>query len=168
MTELKGVDKLNKDITNVLNNGLHTDLEYILGTDFCYYTESEQIQFAVLMMSKSDTYWRKFIEQRFGLSLNERDMWIFSILHEIGHNRTLDNVDDYNYNKARFIKWLIEKPFIGGTKFANMVYFGLADEIIATAWAVHFFKKHKKLCRNTSEKAFILIKNFLDDNGVSE
>lgn len=167
MNNLKGYDELNAKINALLNKGLHTDIEYLMANDFCYLSTTDTVHCSFFAI-KSDEYWQKFIGRKFGLKLYDYDMWIFSVLHEIGHYNTLDEVTDRDYNYSRFVKWIIERPFVSGTKLANDIYFGLPDEIIATAWAVRFFRKHKKLCRRLSEQAFDYIKEFYTLNNITE
>lgn len=168
VTELKGVENLNSKMTALLNNGLGTDIDYIIGADFCFWSDSDSVQFSPFMMNDCDNYWRQFLKNRFKLNIEMRDMWIFSVLHEVGHYHTLDDVSDFNEKYSRVVKWVIEKPFVSSTRLASMIYFALPDEIVATAWAVRFYKKHRLLCQRISEQAFGYIREFLDENGVTE
>ena len=86
--------KLNtKSIDNILNKFLKSyGLTVFAGTDWAYYYTSDKIEYAFVSMSVMDNYYQRFIKS-LGFEGNA-DLFIISLLHELGHHMTLDDLTD--------------------------------------------------------------------------
>ena len=74
------------------------------------------------------------------------NVFVWSLLHELGHCMTWDNFDDEEYE--RIYK---KKARIWGTK-ATLPYYRLPDEMAATKWAVEYANTHKAEIKEFWEK----------------
>ena len=88
------------------------------------------------------------------------NVFVWSLLHELGHHMTWDDFDDEEYD--RIYK---KKGRIMGTK-ATLPYYRLPDEVAATKWAVEYANTHKEEVKDFWEKVyaeanelFILLRN---------
>lgn len=157
MAKLKGLKKLNKAITaEVATFGIK---KAVCETEFAYYFSDNHIGYKAVV-DISDEIFDAFVEERFEYHV-EQDFPI-SLLHEIGHRETGDDIDGGLYEwclaeKERINKRIAEAEDEETLKHFYFQYFNLPDEIMATQWAVNFAKRHpkkiKKMWKNI-EKAF--------------
>ena len=64
-----------------------------------------------------------------------------SFLHELGHHETYELLEDDEIDFSESEKERIRATMESGHE-ANMAYYYLPDEIIATQWAVNFMNEH--------------------------
>lgn len=140
-------------ITRTINKFLSTngfDCKAKLDTDFCYYYNSSTIGYPVVMQKEMDNYFMDFAES---LGLNvDCGCFILSLFHEIGHNETLDDIDDKIRAYCQDVKATLSSNFND-----IQTYFRLEDEIRATRWAVNYINKHPmkiKMLTRQLEKEF--------------
>lgn len=169
MSKIKGVKKLNKAIENELSSfkvSAKLDKEFTMSVDDKIITYS-------ITTSEVDKWFDEFVFKTFGFSI-END-FVMSLLHEIGHLKTLDNIEDETYEKDLKEKEKITKKIQSDKtdtekkeKNLHFKYFALPTEIVATAWAVSWARKHpkkyKKMCENTT----LAIQEFYKINKVTE
>lgn len=73
---------------------------------------------------------------------------VWSILHEIGHYHTLDEVEDTT--KVMAIKSLcatLDKDRVRGLPLIENMYFDCEDEWLATEWACDYVARHPRFCK---------------------
>ena len=148
MSKVKGIKKLNKAITKEIESfGIK---KAKVDTEYSYLDRI--VYFKLTKGTLEDEWFKNFILERFGYKVEFP--FVISILHEIGHYKTLDELYENNtlYNFCNSEKKRIKKEMETeeGTDRACQLefeYFNLPDEIIATAWAVNWAKKHPKKVR---------------------
>lgn len=146
MAKMKGVQKLNKSITAAFADFGITKMQ--LTTDYGYYASNKSIDYRLTEGHIEDIWFNEFVKERFGLTV--KNIFMFSILHEIGHHETIEEIyeSDFLYDfcmkeKERIHKKM-QKASAKKSKKLEWEYFNLPDEIAATAWAVDYIRHHKK------------------------
>lgn len=169
MAKLKGVKKLNKAISAELKD---FNVNAQLDTEFGLYPEDKLIGYKI-DVNIVDKWFDEFVCKTFGFNVGEND-FVLSLLHEIGHLKTLKYIENETYEndieQKRKISKKISKKGIAEKeeKKLNFKYFALPTEIVATAWAVEWAREHprkyKKMCENT----LLAIQEFYKVNNVTE
>lgn len=138
--KLRGTTKLKAHMTNFLRP---FGLKAILGKDFAYYPVTEQVQFTLVMEDRADKIFRKFIADTFNYEI--KDMFLFSLLHEVGHHFTIDDFEyeelDKEWKHKSRIEWEIDED---NYNEKSIEYFSLPSEYAATAWAVSYMRDHEE------------------------
>ena len=114
-------------ITNILNE-FFTPFDCIAepGTDFSYDSSSNTITYALLV---NDEHAESFIHFAESLNPVHADIFLWSVLHELGHNQTeddFDEEDEVNY-------WRIASNAKNDEE-----YYNIPEEYAATDWAGKF------------------------------
>lgn len=114
-----------------------------LGKEFAYHPVTEEVQFTVFMTERIDRLFAKFISDTFNYKVT--DMFLISILHEVGHHVTLDDFEDEELNDEWKRKSRIEWELDDSNYDEKMMeYFNLPSERAATAWAVSYMRAHEE------------------------
>lgn len=166
--KLKGVKKLNKTIENEL---VAFKVKAILDTEFSISVDEKIITYS-LTRSMVDDWFDEFVFKTFGFDVGEND-FVISLLHEIGHLKTLKNIEENTYDECREkIKKITKKLEKADTerkeKNLHFKYFSVPSELVATAWAVDWARKHPKKYRKMCENVNLAIQNFYKNNNVTE
>ena len=111
------------------------------GRVFCTETESINEEYIEIIYSFKQLARHDDGEIEFGRNIRSRAPFTagfstltLSLLHELGHNETLDDIPDY-YDREKALKQT-HKHCKGNLRMLNMMYFSLPDEYLATQWAV--------------------------------
>lgn len=168
MAKLKGIKKLNKAIARELDL---FKVQAMLDGEFGMYVDERIVAYA-LTHSVVDEWFDEFVFKTFGFEVGEND-FVLSLLHEIGHLKTLKNVDEETYDKCHAKIEKITKKLDKATteqeeKKLHFKYFAVPTELIATAWAVEWARKHPKKYRKMCENTAVAIQEFYKANGVTE
>ena len=94
------------------------------------------------------TWWKRFmmkyLMREFGLFLSEKDDYIFSLLHEIGHYVTLEgipaNVIQQNYDQA-----MLKIDQTANAYEYEMAYRQMPIEQMADLWAIDFIETYPEV-----------------------
>ncbi len=141
--KLKGIPKLDKMLTEFLEKfGCTAEM----GKEFCYWHDDELINYTLVVSTFSDKIWKEYVYKTFNYKIE--NIFIFSLLHEVGHHFTMDNFPEFCKNKEEKMVEKIEKALSESNseildKKLNLEYFNLPMERTATKWAVRYAKKHK-------------------------
>ena len=145
-----------KPVNNCLNKFMREwGLTAEIGTDFAYLYEKRVVVWTPIVASQNDIDFQNFFES---LGCNVKcDVFLYSILHEIGHSQTLDDVDDEDYAYSLDRK---------AQPISNYEYFKLPDEIAATQWAVDFLNNNTEKVRLFWEEFVPKMMNFYKKNNI--
>ena len=139
---LLGIDKIN----NVLNEFLaEFDITAELGTDFAYWYASGKITYSLVLPEGQDYFMNNF--NRLAPDI-KCDPFLASFLHEVGHNETLDWIEEAEEAYCDIMKKGLEKKLdkcIGDPKKKeelHQIYFDLPDEYEATMWAIEYMREN--------------------------
>lgn len=169
MAKLKGRKKLNKAITELVKPFGISKAK--LGTEFAYYFNDEHIEFQMTCDDWTDKVFDEFLLEYFGF-VNPYP-FVISILHEIGHHVTLEDLTENeiylsDWVKERIPERLQKAKDIDDKKQIEFEYFTLPDEIAATTWAIDYFRQNREECDKMYKKACKALCKFYKKNGVTE
>lgn len=169
MAKIKGLKKLNKTISKELTPfGIK---KAFLSDEYSYIFSSKQITFKLTEDTLEDDWFNEFIQERFDYDV--RYPFIISLLHEVGHHKTDEQIQNELYNfcfeeKERINKEMESVTTVEDAKRLEWQYFNLPDEIVATAWAVKYAKANPKKVKKMWEKTQKALFKFYDKNNVVE
>lgn len=120
------------------------------GDRFIYWNDgtNEVINYSIESFDKeSEKEFNNYIEKTYGVDMSKYS-FIFSLLHEVGHYMTIEQVDVENEN---LLRQLIKD---------NSTYFNLESEKLANDWAFWYFTSCYNECKRFTKKVLPLIKHF--------
>lgn len=145
MNKLHGIKKMDKTMRKAFYQATGINLPMKLDSDFYYIPEKEKVRYSIIMSTRADYNFQKFLKTYFHLSIqSDIELFCISVLHEFGHFITYDNIaeDDFILSKKeqeKIEQALIENP---DDDVIYSRYFLLPLEIMATMWAVEFITTH--------------------------
>ena len=164
--EVKGIKKLNKTISAQLKPFGISKAECDTGYTYCYADNS--VTFKIQENEPDDIHFAQFIEKRF--NYKPKYMFIISLLHEVGHYQTFDDVDGGMLNFCQLEKQRIirESENASEEKLLELEeqYFNLPDELLATYWAVEYAKNHPQEIQKMWNIAKTALFEFYQENGL--
>lgn len=142
--EIKGANKLENTINKFL---APFELTSCLSSDFSYEFAKDRVNFSLVVADYASAYFQDFIH-----SIWEEvtiDTFLISLLHEVGHAETWDELEEddiaYSNNMKDFIKKELEADVSEARRRElHFKYFNLPDEIAATTWAIEYIKDNAK------------------------
>lgn len=116
------------ELERTLNTIAHEfECDAVIGNEFAYYYEENLI---VVDPFDKDEAFLNFARKN---GLNETvSSFVISFFHELGHNETIDFVEEYDGDK---------------NALSAEEYFNLEEEFEATAWAIDFYNEHLELVK---------------------
>lgn len=115
-----------KALEKMLNSIAHEfECDAVIGNEFAYYYEEN-----LVVVDPFDTN-ERFLELARENGLNEKvSSFVISFFHELGHNETIDSVEEYEGDK---------------NALTMEEYFYLEEEYEATMWAIDFCNNNMEL-----------------------
>jgi hypothetical protein len=149
MSKLKGIKGLERTINNFL---FPFGLKGSLNNDFSYEYLNDKVNFSIVVPKKLDNWFKEYIYSQWGY-IGEVDIFLLSLLHEIGHSETWDefedNFEEYSLKRKQisFDLHLLyytnrEQNIEEKIKELHFKYFDLPEERAATEWAVEYIKSN--------------------------
>ena len=165
MVKVKGIRKLNKAIGTQLKPFGIIGAE--LSNTYAYIRGEDRVTYKLTEGTIEDKWFIEFIKERFNYIA--RYPFIMSLLHEVGHHKTDDDITDNVYvfcekEKKRINKAMTRAKTLKTCKKLEYQYFNLPDEIMATAWAVEYAKKHPQEIENMWNKSREALIKFYEQN----
>lgn len=158
MTELQGVERLEKIVSSIAFF-INEEYRAFLAADSMADIEQGYIFFSIITIEREDKLFMEDIYKREGeLPILSNLMW--SILHEIGHLETQNEMEDDSRNRREIAELSLVNPDEASNK-----YHQLYNEIIATDWAVVFALENSVLCCSWDQILLSELQNFLEING---
>ena len=122
-----------KPITDILNKFLAPfECVAYLGTDFCYMTTTNSIEYTFVIGEEDDSEFQKYCNSLFPEI--KADTFLWSFLHELGHHETEDDFEEEEWYEY-------QRRISSGIN--NDEYFRLPIENAATTWAGEYILTHK-------------------------
>ena len=167
MAKLKGYKKLNKAITAPLKQfGIK---KAVCGKSYSYLFNKEKIIFQ-LTIGIEDEWFNTFVKKRFDYKIEYP--FVISLLHEVGHHLNNEDIDGEVYAFCLSEKARIDREMLSASKKRQkeleFQYFSLPDEIMATAWAINYAKKHPKKIKKMWRKMQPAILEFYAKNNITD
>lgn len=139
MSKIKGVSNLNNAVSYIVKKYTQAEVDCYMADEFSYSSADEEISFSLIETARTAETFCKFINKNGGKCNDTFDEFTYSILHEIGHYYTLDDMNNTVYKLSHIVQTLIEKVFkkTNSTKIYSLYYY-LPHEIIASKYAIDF------------------------------
>lgn len=161
--KLKGVWRLNRAVNKLTSK---FNLKAKLDTEYIAYLKSRRIGYTLFATEDADTYFREYINELFP-NAPRLSIFTWSVLHEIGHFQTEDDVTDWKYetDMKKFLAvadddapvWRVQKM---------KAYFRLESESLATQWACEYVKNNQEEVKKWNYKMCQKIIWFYHKNNV--
>ena len=155
---MKGLSK----ITKLLNDFVKTideELSIEEDSDFAYYPLSNKITYSLVVSEKNNADFMRSVE-----FFNPRvkcDIFLWSILHEIGHHETIDELSDTDLADSELIKFFVSNGCV-----SEELYYECPDERAATGWAVQYAESHAAILAKFWEELQKAIMRFYKLNHI--
>ena len=164
--KLIGQKKLEKGITQIFSKAVGEYISMGLDADFWYDCITEEVHFSIIMSERGDRCFKKFFRKQYGIDLKTSvELFVMSVLHEIGHYYTYDDVTDDIFNYCKDEEERIQAELeINDTDEIYSRYFYLPDEIVANDWAAAWYKDHPKKFKKLIDKVQLLLNDFYTQN----
>lgn len=168
MAELKGTEKLNRVFEKFFEGLGYGEIECELSTEFAYWTD-DLITYTLIEMPLYDIGFKTYLKETYP-KMPECSMMVFSLLHELGHHLTLDNIPKRKQEKCKRIK---EKLLNRKCRSAKAViqkqkdYCNIYDEKIATQKAVQILEKNYDYILKFEKIWFKAVMEFYHKNGIT-
>lgn len=144
-----------EEITKILNDFLAavgSECKVELGPDFAYWYADSVITYSVVNCKKnSDDFLAN--AKRIFPTINA-DIFLWSFLHEVGHDFTYDDLTDEEYNISMMMKDTGD-------------YYNAPDELAATEWAGNYMLENSAVVAALWRNLQPAIMKFYKDNGVT-
>lgn len=129
------------------------NVKFKVGVDFAYYHEDNLIEYALLITDSSGDYFYKFIidrswEQYQNIRIEQFDIFLVSLLHEIGHVFTFhyNDYDKYFEQRELYDTMSINAETIEERNKIFNLYHNLPEELAATDFAIKFMQNNYDYC----------------------
>ena len=150
------------EVTEIINQFLEPfECTAELSTDFEYFYLDNVIGYTFFNIQQDSKDFSASVE-RLHPNLN-CDIFLWSLLHELGHCETMDDLTDEEYAESKLIK-----DQIGKSEMDKLAYYDCPDEKYATEWAVEYANTHVNELRNFWNRLQPAILNVYKLNSVEE
>lgn len=157
---LNGIDKILSLCIDFIEDNITDDIESIeMSTDFYCFPNTKEIYISVLAPAIALDDFIKDIKTR--TKINDISVFTWSLLHEVGHCMTWNYLNKRTQNHCKYVKRKIERGSID-----YLTYYRLADEKIATDWAIGFIENNHKLVKAFDRMILNEIIYFYIDNEI--
>lgn len=133
---------------------------YVIGlqSSFYYNPQNNGIAYALLSTDPAAEAWERLMEE---LKCPYRiDNFYTSFLHELGHDQTLHLLDEDEIRESEDTTQYLKKDESLDEFEANMIYFHLPREIIATQWAVDFISHNAAAVKELVDTTSVAIRQY--------
>ena len=157
----KKTDRLDKVITKYVRKfGVRRAFS---GKEFCYYDNIDFIEYSIFH-SPIETMWADHINNKYECDIKPF-FFIFSLLHEIGHYKTLPTIPKEELEEELIIRKTLS-DFISDQQEMNEVYTNLPSERAANEWALTYLEENTQACWEFQRKVFRILAHYYKKWGV--
>lgn len=144
-------------ITEIINEFLEPfECEAKVGLDFAFYSESNTITYSLVLVDKFAQSFENYCKSLFPDV--QANIFIWSLLHEVGHRETEDDFDDEEWEEYMEAE---------GSGLSEQEYYNLPIEYAATAWAGEYIQSHVEEIAELWNKLQFAIKNFYSELNIA-
>ena len=162
MKELKGVIEINEIISELVSQ---FDCTCDMGLDFSYYYDSSKITWTVLITETADSSFNEFVKKEYPEIT--ADIFLWSLLHEIGHHETCDFWSESEQLHFDKLKDELEKENTDKDYLTSCIeYYHIPDEYEATKWAANYILNNEDYLKDFWERLQEAIINFYVVNNI--
>lgn len=125
--------------------------------EFSYYPETDRISYTIIQYT-TDELVTQLINEKYNVDI-EPFYFIFSLLHEIGHHMTIDELTDEDLQDDLMCRQMII-PYIEDEIRQGRAYINLIAEDYATRWAIDYIDNHLKECIKVQSRFIKIINHY--------
>ena len=129
----KRLDRI-KDLVNDFLSPFELECEF--DTDFGYYPIHNLVSISLVTIDRASKNFLSFVNKEFGDIT--ADIFLWSLLHEIGHHETWDDLTDSELELSAALKDAITDNENVSDNGRDFIYFYIPDEYAATEWAANY------------------------------
>lgn len=157
---LIGIDKL-LDLCNLfIEDNCNTDFENVeLSTDFFCYPDTNEVFVSIVALVDSFDEFMENLQTR--TDITDISVFTWSFLHEVGHCMTWNYLNKRTKHHCEHVKRKIDRGSI-----PTKIYYTLADEKMATDWALRFVTDNYKIVKTFDEKTLDILNKIYLDNKI--
>lgn len=164
----KSVEKLNNAIEKFFADLGYEEIRCFLDMDFAYYFDTEEISYTLFELPYADIGFKQYLEKNFP-KMPECSIFVISLLHELGHHLTFNDISEKKYNKCWEEKQNLKNMPTDTPEqiiARQFKYCGIYDEKIATEKAVEILIKNYEIISRNEYMIYSAIINFYKDHGM--
>lgn len=151
----KKTDRLDKVITKYVRKfGVK---RAFCGNEFCYYDKIDFIEYSIFHNS-IEREWAEFINQKYDCDIKPF-FFIFSLLHEIGHYKTLPTIPKEELEIELATRKILDE-IITNQEEMNEAYTNLPSERAANEWALKYLEENTEACWKFQLKVFRILAHY--------
>ena len=168
MGKFKGKKALSMAIHNTIKRNIGVSPSVRFGAEFESYYEINKISYTLVYEKISSGFFKEFFEICLDFDFTddfEFEVFTLSVLHEIGHLKTMKKFSEKEIEKD-FEKKDEMNDWSMYAKRTHFTYFALPTEIAASRWAVKWAKKHPKKFIALKEDIKKAVYNFYKTNNL--
>ena len=129
----------------------------ICTNSFFYIPEGKTVCFTILNYT-TDKDLIEFVNNKYDVDITNW-YFIFSLLHEVGHHMTVDQLTDEDMAFEIAARNAILPLFGDETEKRNSLYFELPAEDLANRWAINYIENHTQECWDFQRKCFAVMRH---------
>lgn len=138
--------KISKDLDTIQNivEEFLSPFELTCGfsDDFAYYPIHNYVTVSLVTIDRSSKNFLSFVQHEF--KDVTADVFLWSLLHEVGHHETWDELTDEEIIISKEMKDSIEENENIDKDVKDKIYFNIPDEYAATEWAANYMIEHSQ------------------------
>lgn len=147
------IKKINNVINTFIKTSINEEYQAFMGSNFCAHLDDNKIEWTLLYADEDGKAFYDNFVSRFPIA-NKLGLFTVSVLHEIGHFETEDEIED--------------DTDLRNLELTNEEYFNLFNERIATEWAGNWIMENTNLAtafdREVYNAIFEMYDKALDKN----
>ena len=157
---LKYVDELLELCNYFIEDNIDDDFESVdLSTDFECYPNTKEVFISIVALEGALHDFMNELLLR--TDVNDISEFTWSFLHEVGHCQTDHLLGKRAKNHARNIKRKIERGSV-----PPLYYYTLADEKVATDWAIGFVERNYELVKAFDKNVLAILNTIYLENEI--
>ena len=134
-------------------------INHVVCTDsFIYLPETKTVCFTIYNYT-TDQELIDFINKKYDVDITDW-FFIFSLLHEVGHHMTIDEITDDDMIAEIMMRNSILSIFEDENR--NEIYFNLPAEDLANRWAIDYISNHEEECWKFQKKCFAIMQHIFN------
>ena len=126
---------------------------------FGYSPNEPLITFCLDETTEDNRIWKEYLQENFNFKLTAENVFLMSILHELGHHATFPNFTTEEWIEQASEKSLQEKNY-PTEKDYFVAYYNLPIEIAATTWAIKMYNEHRPYMRAWCQRFNCAIRHY--------
>jgi len=157
---LIGIDRLLDLCNNFIEDNIGDDFENVdLSTDFECYPNTKEVFISIVALENALDEFIANLQTR--TEIKDISEFTWSFLHEIGHCQTDNFLGERTKNHCQNIKRKINRGSV-----PTYVYYTLAEEKMATDWAIRYATRNYKIVKAFDKMALQLLTEIFTENEI--